>query len=100
MLLKFMILINYVIEFHTSLVNVNLSSEFFLMKVYHILCKFNLDDMSLALNLFYDPYLPSIQSRSITNEEPIANPITQMVKNNLLRKKRKFLPIMLNKPWR
>jgi hypothetical protein len=34
--------------------------------------------MSLALNLFYDPSIPSIQSCSITNEEPIANPITQL----------------------
>jgi hypothetical protein len=65
-------------EFHTSLINDDLSSEFFLTKVYHILCKFNLDDMSLALNLFYDPSIPSIQSCSITNEEPIANPITQL----------------------
>jgi hypothetical protein len=65
-------------EFHTSLINGDLSSEFFLTKVYHILCKFNLDDMSLALNLFYDPSIPSIQSCSITNEEPIANPITQL----------------------
>jgi hypothetical protein len=65
-------------EFHTSLINGDLSSEIFLTKVYHILCKFNLDDMSLALNLFYDPSIPSIQSCSITNEEPIANPITQL----------------------
>jgi hypothetical protein len=34
--------------------------------------------MSLALNLFYDPSIPSIQSCSITNKEPIANPITQL----------------------
>jgi hypothetical protein len=65
-------------EFHTSLINDDLSSEIFLTRVYHILCKFNLDDMSLALNLFYDPSIPSIQSCSITNEEPIANPITQL----------------------
>jgi hypothetical protein len=65
-------------EFHTSLINGDPSSEGFLTKVYHILCKFNLDDMSLALNLFYDAYLPSTQSCSITNEEPIANPITQL----------------------
>jgi hypothetical protein len=65
-------------EFHTSLINGDPSSEAFLTKVYHILCKFNLDDMSLALNLFYDASIPSIQSCSITNEEPIANPITQM----------------------
>jgi hypothetical protein len=65
-------------EFHTSLINDDPSSEGFLTRVYHILCKFNLDDMSLALNLFYDAYIPSIQSCSITNEEPIANPITQL----------------------
>jgi hypothetical protein len=65
-------------EFHTSLINDNSSSEGFLTKFYHILCKFNLDDMSLALNLFYDASIPSIQSCSITNEEPIANPITQL----------------------
>jgi hypothetical protein len=34
--------------------------------------------MSLALNLFYDASIPSIQSCSTTNEEPIANPITQL----------------------
>jgi hypothetical protein len=34
--------------------------------------------MSLALNIFYDASIPSIQSCSITNEEPIANPITQL----------------------
>jgi hypothetical protein len=65
-------------EFHTSLINDDPSSEGFLTRVYHILCKFNLDDMSLALNLFCDAYIPSIQSCSITNEEPIANPITQL----------------------
>jgi hypothetical protein len=65
-------------EFHTSLINGDPSSEGFLTKVYHILCKFNLDDMSLALNLFYDSSIPSIQSCSITNEELIANPITQL----------------------
>jgi hypothetical protein len=65
-------------EFHTSLINDDSSSEDFLTRVYHILCKFNLDDMSLALNLFYDPSIPSIQSCSITNEELIANPITRL----------------------
>jgi hypothetical protein len=65
-------------EFHTSLINDDPSSEIFLTRVYHILCKFNLDDMSLALNLFCDAYIPSIQSCSITNGEPIANPITQL----------------------
>jgi hypothetical protein len=34
--------------------------------------------MSLPLNLFYDASIPSIHSCSITNEEPIANPITQL----------------------
>jgi hypothetical protein len=63
-------------EFHTSLINGDLSSEIFLTKVYHILCKFNLDDMSLALNIFYDP---SIQSCSSTNQELFANPITLLL---------------------
>jgi hypothetical protein len=65
-------------EFHTSLINGDSSSQDFLTRVYHILCKFNLDDMSFALNLFYDACIPSIQSYSSTNEEPIANPITQL----------------------
>jgi hypothetical protein len=69
-------------EFHTSLINDDPSSEHFLTIVYHILCKFNLDDMSLALNLFYDASIPSIQSCSITNEEPIANPITQLLEQS------------------
>jgi hypothetical protein len=66
-------------EFHTSLVNGDLSSEIFLTKVYHILCKFNLDDMSLALNIFYDSSIPSIQSCSSTNQELFANPITPLL---------------------
>jgi hypothetical protein len=63
-------------EFHTSLINGDPSSEGFLTKFYHILCKFNLDDMSLALNLFYDASIPSIKSCSIMNEDSIANLIT------------------------
>ena len=65
-------------EFHTSLINDDPSSERFLTRVYHILCKFNLDDMPLALNLFYDASIPSIQSCSSTNKELIANAITQL----------------------
>jgi hypothetical protein len=65
-------------EFHTSLINDDSSSEDFLTRVYHILCKFNLDDMPLALNLFYDAFIPSIQSCSSTNKELIANAITQL----------------------
>jgi hypothetical protein len=65
-------------EFHTSLINDDPSLEGFLTRVYHILCKFNLDDMTLALNLFYDLYIPSIQSCSSMNKELIANPITQL----------------------
>jgi hypothetical protein len=65
-------------EFHTSIINDDSSSEYFLIRFYHILCKFNLDDMSFALNLLYGACVPSIQSYSITNEEPIANPITQL----------------------
>jgi hypothetical protein len=69
-------------EFHTSLINDNPSSEEFLTRVYHILCKFNLDDMTLALNLFYDLSIPSIQSCSSTNKELIANPITQLLEKS------------------
>jgi hypothetical protein len=69
-------------EFHTSLINDDSSSEHFFTRVYHILCKFNLDDMTLALNLFCDAYIPSIQSCSITNEEPIVNPITQLLEQS------------------
>jgi hypothetical protein len=77
-------------EFHTSLINDDPSSEHFLTRVYHILCKFNLDDMSLALNLFYDAYIPSIQSCSITNEEPIANPITQLPEQSSSQEEENF----------
>ena len=38
--------------------------------------------MSFALNLLYDACVPSIQSCSITNEEPIANPITQLIEQS------------------
>jgi hypothetical protein len=76
-------------EFHTSLINGDSSSEHFLTRVYHILCKFNLDDMSLALNLFYDPSIPSIQSCSITNEEPIANHITQLQEQSSSQEEKK-----------
>jgi hypothetical protein len=69
-------------EFHTSLINGDSFSKHFLTRVYHILCKFKLDEMSLALNLFYDASIPSIQSCSITNEEPIANPITQLLEQS------------------
>jgi hypothetical protein len=65
-------------EFHTSLINGDSSSEDFLTRIYHILCKFNLDDMSFVLNLCYDACVPSIQSYSIANEEPVANPITRL----------------------
>jgi hypothetical protein len=65
-------------EFQTSLINGDSSSEDFSTRIYHILCKFNLDDMSFVLNLRYDACIPSIQSYSIANEEPVANPITQL----------------------
>jgi hypothetical protein len=65
-------------EFQTSLINGDSSSEDFLTRIYHIFCKFNLDDMSFVLNLHYDSCIPSIQSYSIANEEPVANPITQL----------------------
>jgi hypothetical protein len=76
-------------EFHTSLINDDSSSEDFLTTVYHILCKFNVDDISFALNLFYDASIPSIQSCSITNKEPIANPITQLQEQSSSQKEKK-----------
>jgi hypothetical protein len=65
-------------EFQTLLINGDSSSEDFSIRIYHILYKFNLDDMLFVLNLLYDAFFPFIQSYSITNEEPVANPITQL----------------------
>jgi hypothetical protein len=45
--------------------------------------------MSLALNLFYDASIPSIQSCSIMNKEPIANPITQLQEQYSSQKEKK-----------
>jgi hypothetical protein len=44
--------------------------------------------MSLALNLFDDTSIPSIQSCSIMNEEPIANPITQLQEQSSLQEEK------------
>jgi hypothetical protein len=65
-------------EFQTLLITGDSSSEGFSTRIYHILYKFNLDDMSFVLNLLYDACVPFIQSYSITNDEPITNPITQL----------------------
>jgi hypothetical protein len=46
--------------------------------------------MSLALNLFYDASIPSIQSCSIMNEEPIANPITQLQEQSSSQEEKKY----------
>jgi hypothetical protein len=62
-------------EFQTLLINGDSSSKGFSTRIHHVLCKFNLDDMSLALNLLYDA---CIKSYSITNDEAVINTITQL----------------------
>jgi hypothetical protein len=52
-------------EFQTLLINDNSSSEGFSTRIHHVLCKFNLNDMSFLLNLLYDACVPFIQSYSI-----------------------------------
>ena len=65
-------------EFQTLLINDNLSPEIISTIIYHVLCKFNLDDMLFELNLLYDACIPLIQSYSIMNDGSIKNPITQL----------------------
>jgi hypothetical protein len=65
-------------EFQTLLINDNSSPEDFSTRIYHVLCKFNIDDMLFVLNLLYDACVPFIQSNSITNDELVTNPITQL----------------------
>jgi hypothetical protein len=65
-------------EFQTLLINDNSSLEGFSTRIHHFLCKFNLDDMSLVLNLLYDACIPFNHSYSIANDESVTNPITQL----------------------
>jgi hypothetical protein len=65
-------------EFQTLLINGNSSPEGFSTRIHHVLCKFNLDDMSFILNILYDACVPFIQSYSITNDKPVTNPISQL----------------------
>jgi hypothetical protein len=62
-------------EFQTLLINGDSSSKGFSTRIHHVLCKFNLDDMSFVLNLLYDA---CIQSYSIANDEAVTNTITQL----------------------
>jgi hypothetical protein len=62
-------------EFQTLLINGNSSSKGFSTRIHHVLCKFNLDDMSFVLNLLYDT---CIQSYLIANDEAVTNTITQL----------------------
>jgi len=62
-------------EFQTLLINGDSSYKGFSTRIHHVLCKFNLDDMSFVLNLLYDA---CIQSYSIANDEAITNTITQL----------------------
>jgi hypothetical protein len=65
-------------EFQTLLINGNSSPEKFSTRIYHVLCKFNLDDMSFVLNILYDSCIHFIQSHSIVNDKSISNPITKL----------------------
>jgi hypothetical protein len=65
-------------EFQTLLINDNSPPEGFSTRIHHVLCKFNLDDMSFVLNLLYDACVSFIQSYSIANDEQVTNPITQL----------------------
>jgi hypothetical protein len=49
-------------EFQTLLINYNSSPKDFSTIIYHVLCKFNLDEMSFVLNILYDSCIPFIQS--------------------------------------
>jgi hypothetical protein len=62
-------------EFQTFLINRDSSSKGFSTRIHHVLCKFNLDDMSFVLNLLYDA---CIQSYLIENDEAVTNTITHL----------------------
>jgi hypothetical protein len=62
-------------EFQTFLINGDSSSKGFSTRIHHVLCKFNLDEISFVLNLLYDA---CIQSYSIANDEAITNTIAQL----------------------
>ena len=47
-------------EFQTLLINDNSSPEDFSTRIHHVLCKFNIDDMSFVLNLLCDSCIPFI----------------------------------------
>jgi hypothetical protein len=65
-------------EFQALLINDDSSPEGFSTRIHHVLCKFNLDDMSFVLNLLSDACAPFIQSYSIVNDESVTNPDTQL----------------------
>jgi hypothetical protein len=62
-------------EFKTLLINGDSSSKRFSTRIHHVLCKFNLDEMSFVLNPLY---YACIQSYSITNDEAVTSAITQL----------------------
>jgi hypothetical protein len=55
------------------LINDNSSPKGFSTRIHHVLCKFNLDDMSIVLNLLYDACIPFFQSYSIVNDELVTS---------------------------
>jgi hypothetical protein len=44
-------------EFQTLLINDDSYSKGFSTRIHHVLCKFNLDEMSFVLNLLYDAWI-------------------------------------------
>jgi hypothetical protein len=60
------------------IINENSSPEGFSTRIHHVLYKFNLDDMPYVINLPYDACFPFNQSYSISNDELVTNPITQL----------------------
>jgi hypothetical protein len=75
-------------EFQTLLINGDSSSKGFSTRIYHVLCKFNLYDMSFVLNILYDA---CIQSYSIANDEGVTNTIAQLQEELCSRDERDLL---------
>jgi hypothetical protein len=80
-------------EIQTLLINGDSSSKGFSTRIHHVLCKFNLDDMSFVLNLLYDS---CIQSYSITNDEAVTI-LSLNCKKNCVHRMRGIHPKILNK---
>jgi hypothetical protein len=65
-------------QFKALPINENSSLEVLLIRIHHVLCKFQLDDMSFVLNLLSDVCALFIQPFSIATDESVTNHITQL----------------------